>query len=312
MRNYFKTFGPGLLVTAAFIGPGTITTASKAGAGFGFALLWTVLFATAATIILQQMSARLGLVTRQGLGEAIRTTSRHPAIRLACGLLVTAAIGFGNAAYETGNVTGAAAGISILSGVSVQVWAVVLGSAAFVLLLVGRYKLIERVLIVLVILMSITFIVTAVMVRPDWGLMCQGAFVPSLPDGSMVTVIALIGTTVVPYNLFLHASSVREKWPESVPTKQALHESRLNTSLAVSLGGLITLAVVATAAATFFGRPELTSVSAMAQQLEPLLGGPAAKVFFASGLISAGLTRHGARRSQRPMPFAGLSAGRRR
>jgi len=133
MSSYLNKFGPGLLVTAAFIGPGTITTASKDGASFGFALLWTVLFATAATIVFQEMSARLGLVTRQGLGEAIHTTFEHKAIRWACCGLVAAAIGFGNAAYETGNITGAAIGLSVLSNVSTQAWSIMLGGAAFCL-----------------------------------------------------------------------------------------------------------------------------------------------------------------------------------
>jgi manganese transport protein len=290
MSNHLKKFGPGLLVTAAFIGPGTITTASKAGASFGFALLWTVVFATAATIVFQEMSARLGLVTRQGLGEAIRTTFQNRAIRLACCLLVAAAIGFGNAAYETGNITGAAVGLSLLSDVSVQTWSILLGCAALALLSFGRYKLIERVLVVLVIMMSLTFLLTAAMVRPDVGQLLQGAFVPTLPDGSILTVIGLIGTTVVPYNLFLHASSVQEKWPTAVPKPEALREARLDTSVAVALGGLITLAVVSTAAAAFYGKGELTSAADMASQLEPLLGGPAAKLFFAFGLVSAGLT----------------------
>ncbi|HJN12343.1 MAG TPA: Nramp family divalent metal transporter [Pirellulaceae bacterium] len=283
-------FGPGLLVTAAFIGPGTITTASKAGAGFGFALLWTVLFATAATIVFQEMSARLGLVTRRGLGEAIQTTFEQKVIRLACCGLVAAAIGFGNAAYETGNITGAAIGLSVLSDISVQTWSIILGGVAFALLLIGRYKLIERVLVVLVIMMSLTFLVTATMLRPDFGQLLKGALVPTLPDGSLLTVIGLIGTTVVPYNLFLHASSVQEKWPTTVPKPQALREARVDTSIAVALGGLITLAVISTAAAAFYERGEMTSPAEMAKQLEPLLGGPAAKILFAFGLVSAGLT----------------------
>ena len=102
-----RRFGPGLLVTAAFIGPGTVTTATRAGAAFGFALLWAVGFAIVATIFLQEMSARLGLVTRQGLGEAVRSTFRQRFMRFLSCVLVAAAIGFGNAAYQTGNITGA-------------------------------------------------------------------------------------------------------------------------------------------------------------------------------------------------------------
>jgi len=113
--------------------------------------------------------------------------------------------------------------------------------------------------------------------------------VPSLPPGSLLTVMALIGTTVVPYNLFLHASAVQEKWPPGVSKRQALHESRIDTGLSIGLGGLITLAIVSTSAAAFFGGDIAFSATSMSQQLEPLLGA-GARYFFAAGLFAAGLS----------------------
>ena len=106
-------FGPGILVAAAFIGPGTITTASIAGAQFGFALLWALLFSALATFLLQEMTARLALVTRQGLAEALRATYRGTWLGTAAVILVVAAVGIGNAAYQTGNITGAAMGLEL-------------------------------------------------------------------------------------------------------------------------------------------------------------------------------------------------------
>ena len=292
MIKRLRNLGPGLLVTAAFIGPGTVTTASVAGASTGYALLWAIVFSIFATIVLQEMSARLGVVSREGLGEALRTTFDKPLIKWGAVLLVVAAIAFGNAAFETGNITGAALGLETLSGVSPQVWAIVVGIVAFVLLASGAYRVIERALVALVIVMSVVFIVTAIIViRPgDVGNMLAGAFVPSIPPGALLTVAALIGTTVVPYNLFLHASSVQEKWPESVPTREALIESRSDTTISIVLGGIITVAIVATGAAAFFGTgTEITDAGQMAEQLEPLLG-PFAKYFFAIGILSAGVT----------------------
>ncbi|HEU4492774.1 MAG TPA: Nramp family divalent metal transporter [Rubrobacteraceae bacterium] len=292
MIRRLRNLGPGLLVTAAFIGPGTVTTASVAGASTGYAILWAVVFSIFATIVLQEMSARLGVVSREGLGEALRTTFDNPAIKLAAIVLVVAAIGFGNAAFETGNVTGAALGLETLGGPSAQVWAIVVGIAAFALLASGAYRVIERALVVLVIVMSVVFILTAVIViRPDdIGNILAGAFVPRIPEGALITVVALIGTTVVPYNLFLHASSVQEKWPESVPTREALAESRTDTTISIVLGGIITVAVLATGAAAFFGTgTEITDAGQMAEQLEPLLGA-FAKYFFATGILAAGVT----------------------
>ncbi|HSL00485.1 MAG TPA: Nramp family divalent metal transporter [Rubrobacteraceae bacterium] len=292
MIRRLRNLGPGLLVAAAFIGPGTVTTASVAGASTGYAILWALVFSIFATIVLQEMSARLGIVSREGLGEALRTTFDNPVIKLGAILLVVAAITFGNAAFETGNITGAALGLETLGGLSAQGWALVVGLGAFALLASGAYKLIERVLVVLVILMSVVFIATAIIVlRPsDIGSVLAGMFIPRVPEGALITVVALIGTTVVPYNLFLHASSVQEKWPESVPTREALAESRTDTTLSIILGGLITLAILSTGAAAFFGTgTEISDAGQMAEQLEPLLG-TFAKYFFAVGILAAGLT----------------------
>ena len=290
MIKRLRNMGPGLLVAAAFIGPGTVTTASVVGASTGYALLWALVFSIFATIVLQEMSARLGVVSRAGLGEALRTTFDNPLFKIVAVLLVVAAIAFGNAAFETGNIIGASLGLQAILGLSTQIWAVIIGISAFALLASGAYRVIERALVALVILMSVVFLVTAIMVRPNVGDFLGGVFTPSIPPGSLVTVIALIGTTVVPYNLFLHASSVQEKWPESMPTRQALAESRTDTILAIILGGLITLAIVSTAAAAFFGSgTQIESAGQMAEQLEPLLGS-AAKYFFALGLLAAGLT----------------------
>ncbi len=289
MLKRLRTFGPGLLVTAAFIGPGTVTTASVAGAEFGFVLLWALVFSIIATIVLQEMSARLGLVTGQGLGEAIRTSFRRPAVRVVSILLVVAAIAFGNAAFQAGNIMGAAAGLEILTSVPRPTWVLTVAIAACALLAAGRYAIIERALMILVGVMSAVFILTAIMVRPDVGDMLSGLFQPRIPEGSLTTIIALIGTTVVPYNLFLHASSVRRKWSEDVPLDQALGESRIDTGVSIALGGLVTLAIMATAAGVFVVGTKIDNAAMMAQQLEPLLGA-AAGAFFAAGLFAAGLT----------------------
>jgi manganese transport protein len=282
--------GPGLLVTAAFIGPGTITTCSVAGASFGFALLWTVIFSVAATIVFQEMAARLGLVARKDLAGAVREVFPHPAARAAICVLIVAAIAVGNAAFQTGNITGSALAMVEMTGWPQWLWALLLAVGAGVLLFFGKYKLIERVLVAMVVLMSLVFIVTAFVVRPDGAAMLRG-FWPRLPEGSLLAVVGLIGTTVVPYNLFLHSSSVQERWPAERSKDEALSESRADTTVAVALGGLITAAVVITAAAAFFPLPQGQTMDAakMSQGLRPLLG-PAARYVFPIGLLAAGMT----------------------
>ncbi|MGH1397104.1 MAG: Nramp family divalent metal transporter [Trichormus sp.] len=289
MLKRLQNLGPGLIVSAAFIGPGTVTTATIAGSKYGFALLWAVVFSTIATIVLQEMSGRLGVVTRQGLGEALRATE-NPILRLLAIILIIAAIFVGNAAFETGNIAGAAIGLEILGGISFQIWAGIIGILAFLLLALGAYKLIEKVLIATVSLMGVVFLLTAISARPDIGALLQGMVVPKLPNDSLLTIIALIGTTIVPYNLFLHASSVQQKWPSIIPTEIAVAESRFDTIISISLGGLITLAIAVTSAATFATQNiNINDIQTMTKQLEPLLG-VAARYFFALGFFAAGLS----------------------
>ena len=280
--------GPGFLVAAAFIGPGTLVTASRAGAGYGTALLWAVLFSVVTTAILQDMAARVGLAGRRGLAEAIRDSLANPWLRVGALGLIATTILVGNAAFQTGNLLGASLGVSLLTGLPQGLLVAVVGGLAGALLMTGAYKIIQNALVALVGLMSVVFFVVAVLTAPDLGDLLSGLLVPRVPPGALLTVLALIGTTVVPYNLFLHASAVLERWPDAERNDENLSESRRDTLFSVALGGLITAAVVI-AASPLFGQGGDADVAAVAARLEPLLG-PAAPVFFGVGLFAAGLT----------------------
>ena len=280
--------GPGFLVAAAFIGPGTLVTASRAGAGYGTALLWAVLFSVVTTAVLQDMAARVGLAGRRGLAEAIRDSLSNPTVRAAALGLIATTILVGNAAFQTGNLIGASLGVNLLTGLPQGVLVAVIGGLAGGLLMTGTYKIIQNALVALVGLMSAVFVLTAVLTAPNLVDLFSGLFVPRVPAGALLTVLALIGTTVVPYNLFLHASAVLERWPDAEKNDENLRESRRDTLFSVALGGLITAAVVI-AASPLFGEGGDADVAAVAARLEPVLG-PAAPLFFGIGLFAAGLT----------------------
>lgn len=283
-------FGPGALVTAAFIGPGTVTACTLAGASFGYALLWALVFATAATIILQEMSARLGVVTGRGLGEALMAGTGNPVLKLAVAALVVVALALGNAAYQAGNLTGAALGGEALLGSAQLDRRIIVAALALlsgVLLLSGSYKLMERVLIALVMLMSLAFAGSVLITRPDFGALVSG-LVPRLPEGSLFTAIALIGTTIVPYNLFLHASAARERW--AAGGQGALGAARRDTQISVGLGGLISIFILVTAAASLFASGlSIRTGADLAGSIEPAYG-PLAKYLVGTGLLAAGLS----------------------
>jgi len=282
------SIGPGLLVTAAFVGPGTVITASLAGANFGYSLLWALVFSVFATLILQEMTARLALVTGQGLGENIADASQHPVVKGLAIVLVSSAIVIGNAAYQGGNISGAILGVSAIASPDIPgfIWPFCIGLIAFLLLKSGSYALIEKAMILLVALMSLAFIATFLLTNTQVDKLFHGLLVPSLPDSASLTVIALIGTTVVPYNLFLHASSVCKKWH----SPQDLPQANKDLLIAIPLGGLISIAIVSTAASAFFERQlTLNSAADLAPALQPLFG-DMASLFIALGLFTAGIS----------------------
>ncbi len=280
----FKKIGPGVLIAAAFIGPGTVTACTLAGVGFGYALLWAMLLSIIATVVLQEMSARLGIITQNGLADAIKNELKTPWIRMFLIGIVLAAIVIGNAAYEAGNIGGATLGMDALFGEKYAAfYPFIIGGLAFILLYMGSYKAMEKVFVTLVLIMSLSFLLTAIITKPNIKEIVEGMFVPSVPDGSILMIIALVGTTVVPYNLFLHASLVSEKWK----SKEDLQTARKDTIISIALGGMVSMAIVI--AATAIPGKEITNVMDLAKGLEPLYGN-SAKYFMGIGLFAAGVT----------------------
>jgi len=286
MSHSRQQFGPGAMVAAAFIGPGTVTTATLAGGNFGFTLLWAVAFSVIATLVLQEMTCRLGVIGKLGLGDAIVQKTQKSGLYIPAAALVICAIFIGNAAYEAGNITGAAVGLPAVSVMGINFWGVFIGLIAFALLASEKFHLIERVLVGLVICMALVFTSTAIVVAPPVVDIIKGLMTPSIPENGALVVIGLIGTTVVPYNLFLHASTLKRHVTQGV----TLTEARRDITVSVIGGGLITLCIVITAAAALHGEgTPVTSLKDLAPTLAPLLG-DSSSLFLATGFLAAGLS----------------------
>ncbi|MGB5203799.1 MAG: Nramp family divalent metal transporter [Eudoraea sp.] len=280
----FKKLGPGVLVAAAFIGPGTITACTIAGVGFGYALLWAMLLSIIATIILQEMSARVGVITQKGLAEVIGEQLVIPWLHYLVMGIILSAIVIGNTAYEAGNISGATLGLQVLFGSNyAPLYPWIIGFVAFMLLYLGSYKTLEKVFISLVLIMSVSFVLTALFTKPDIREILRGLFIPSIPNNSIFNIIALVGTTVVPYNLFLHASLIKEKWNSSDDLKSV----RRDTLLSIGVGGLVSIAIIISAAA--INSTEVKDALDLAKGLEPLYG-KSAKYLMGIGLFAAGIT----------------------
>ncbi|MEM6300168.1 MAG: Nramp family divalent metal transporter [Pseudomonadota bacterium] len=288
-RHRRFSLGPGLLVTAAFVGPGTIATASSAGANFGYSLAWALLFSVAATVILQEMSVRQAIVTKNGLAATMREALGRNVLGRGVLLLVVAAVGVGNAAYESGNIAGAALAISQLAEGKQALWATLIGVLAGCFLFAPAYRQLEVALIVLVLAMSAVFLSSAFVLGVDLPALIKGVTSPKLSSASATTVVALIGTTVVPYNLFLQANAARDRWEHETDRAQALRAARIDTFASIGLGGLVTLAIISSAAVSFFAQQMAFTNESFSRQLDPILG-QSGRYFFAVGLFAAGLT----------------------
>jgi len=266
------------VISAAFIGPGTITTASKAGAEFGFDLLWALVFSVIACLVLQEAVARVTIQSGINLGQAIRNHYQGRSSFALVLVLVIGAIIIGSAAYETGNLLGAVAGLEILFPVKTHILVLLIGFFAVLALSLPSLRNIARLMGFVVAIMGISFFTTAILLKPDIGEIIKGSL-PSLPgtSGAGLLVLGLIGTTVVPYNLFLGSGIAQES--------QSVKEMRFGLSIAVIFGGLISMSVLVVGSfvsGTF-------SYEALVNTLDKELGSWIV-VVFAIGMFAAGIT----------------------
>ena len=282
--KWFRDIGPGVLIAAAFIGPGTVTLCTIAGASFGYSLIWAIILSIFSTLVLQEMSLRIGLITKMNLAQVIRLNIKSKILNRFLLVLIISSILIGNAAYEAGNITGASLGISaILNTQTINYIPIFIGLIAFVILYQGDYKVLERSLVFLVLIMSISFFITAIITKPDINALVNGVITPKIDSNNLTIILGLIGTTVVPYNLFLHSSLVSEKWNSVNKLKVARFESFFS----ILIGGLVSLSIIITAASV--NNKDVNGVIDLAKGLEPLYGNFAI-YFLGIGLFASGIT----------------------
>jgi len=290
ISNFFKNLGPGPVIAAAFIGPGTVTVCTLAGVNFGYSLLWALVLSITATLSLQEISGRIGISTGQDLSQLLRNRKSSLFFKYTSMLLVLLAIVLGNAAYESGNITGANLGLEIfwqapiykLGVLNIQTGNLLIGALALFLLYFGNYKSLEKLLVALVILMSIAFTITAFLTKPDWAKVL-GGFIPSWNTKEFLTIVSLIGTTVVPYNLFLYASLANKQWKKS----DGISWMRKDIGISVILGGIVSMAILMVGAANTSS--EVSNAIDVSKGLEPYFGS-IAKYLMGIGFLAAGLT----------------------
>ena len=283
----FKDMGPAAIVTSAFIGPGTITTTTVAGVNFKYELLWAILFSGFSLLVLMEMSQRIGIVSNRDIAEASISTfnDNKTASLIIKGLMVITlfATAFG---FEAGNLIGGSLGLADVLSLPQWAAAIILGGASFYAVVVGTAKTLETLMSIFVGVMGIVFVITMFLVRPDFGEVLRG-FVPTgIPDGSIVNIVALIGTTLIGINLLMQAITTAEKWQG----EEHLPAARFDTVFNVGIGILITAAIIITSGTVLYGTGTVVSSPIIfSQMLEPVLGN-SARMIGDVGIAAAGLS----------------------
>ena len=293
MLKKIKNIGPGLIITSAFIGPGTVTLCSLSGIEFGYSLIWCVIFSIIATCYLQELSSRLGIISRKGLSDVLKENKNH-IIKKSSYILIVLSLFIGNTAYESGNISGTVMGLETFLGsgiihnssASINIYPILIGIILVGIILVGSYNVFEKLLVGLVFIMSITFIITAILSKPSLSDLISG-LKPSVDKTNYLYVIGLIGTTVVPYNLFLHSYIAKKKWKTIEDYKLSIPD----TIISILIGGIISISIIITAASNnhLVNGSNIKNAIDLGGQLTPYLG-DFSKYFISIGLFSAGIT----------------------
>ncbi len=286
-----KHMGPAAIVSAALIGPGTITTSGLSGSNFGFALVWAVLFSVVAMVITQQMTGKIGLTSGIGLAAAIRKVYRDKPVYWPLAVLLIFSFFVSNCAYQASNLVGASAGVSVLFGEHRALYCIIITVAALALVLSGNIKYISNVLTVVVFAMVALFLVTAIVVRPNIGEIFAGMFMPSIPNGAQMTAIALVGTTLTPYCLYLHSDTHASEKLENPATDidDALVDNTYASIVNAFAMLCVSTSIMVVGRALALNGGSISAVTDLANGLEPLVGS-AAQSIFAIGIFCAGIS----------------------
>jgi manganese transport protein len=286
--DIFKYIGPGLLVTVGFIDPGNWASNFAAGSEFGYTLLWVVTLSTIMLIALQHNVAHLGIVTGLCLSEAAVKYAPRWAGRP---IVVTAFLA--SISTSLAEILGGAIALQMLFGIPIPAGAVLTTAAVLIMLFTNSYTKIERAVIAFVSMIGLSFIYELFLVDIDWPVALQGAFVPSVPQGSLLVIMSVLGAVVMPHNLFLHSEIVQSREINLKGDERIRHMLKyefMDTLFSMLVGWAINSAMILLAATTFFKTGEHVEELAQAQaMLQPLLGHNAANIF-AIALLLAGIS----------------------
>lgn len=288
-RKILAFLGPAYLISVGYMDPGNWATDLAGGSQFGYSLLWVLLMSNIMALLLQSLSARLGIVTQRDLAQASRETYSKP-INYILYFLAEIAI----AACDLAEVLGMAIGLNLLFGISLiqGVMITVLDTFLLLFLINKGMRKMEAFIIALVAVIGFSFVFEMIFAQPETGKIFAG-LVPGIPsEAALYIAIGIIGATVMPHNLYLHSSLVQTRKFDRTAAgiKQALKYNFIDSTIALNLAFFVNAAILILAAATFYknGLFHIAEIQDAHQLLEPMLGTKWAPILFAVALIAAG------------------------
>lgn len=286
--DIFKYIGPGLLVTVGFIDPGNWASNFAAGSEYGYALLWVVTLSTIMLIALQHNVAHLGIVTGLCLSEAaVKYTPRW------VGRPIVVSAILASVSTSLAEILGGAIALQMLFGIAIPIGSLLVTIVVLILLFTNSYKKIERAVIGFVSVIGLSFIYELFLVDIDWGEAARSAVVPSVPEGSLLIIMSVLGAVVMPHNLFLHSEVIQSREINLEGDERIRHMLKYefaDTLFSMLVGWAINSAMILLAASTFFTHGEHVDDLAQANaMLAPLLGSNASNIF-ALALLLAGIS----------------------
>ena len=286
LKDYIKAMGPGAIMSAAIIGPGTVTTASQQGAQYGFTSLWILLVACVIAYFFQEPAMRISIGCKESVMVGVR---EHLSPGVAKFLWIV--IFVGSIAFQAGNLSGASMALEyFVPGTSNLMWAVVMSLLAFIIVMLNRYKVIENVNQVLILMMVFAFVLTAFTSGPDIGDLVTEGFSFKIPGGNAVLAVSLLATTVTPNLVLGYSAFLRKKYADSQTPARDIKLAKADLGLNMFVTFLITGSIIVCSATVIHPTgKEITSAADMATQLVPLLG-RFAGILFSIGLWAAAIS----------------------
>jgi manganese transport protein len=288
-RRLFAFSGPAYLVSVGYMDPGNWATDIAAGSQFGYALIWVLLMSNVMAILLQSLSARLGIVTGMDLAQACRAMFNR---RVSQALWVLAEIAV--AACDLAEVLGSAIGLQLLFGIPLLAGVVITAFDTLILLVLHSrgVRMMEAFIVALIATIGACLAIEVVLAKPEWGAMAAG-FVPSLPGhGALYLAIGILGATVMPHNLYLHSALVQSRRITHTPAgvRSGVRFNLIDSLVALNGAFFVNAALLVMAAAAFFGAGlhNVAEIQDAHRLLEPILGAAVAPIAFAVALIASG------------------------